>query len=518
VRRTSQVSQSLHLEFFLYRSISDFLEDRQVFAIPGGKSLDHSLRKIDHLFSPRAVAVVGASESFAKWGFGIFNQVLGGKGEFQVYPVNRNAGEVFGVKAYPKVNDIPGDVDLAIIVIPPEHVPAAIGDCVEKGVKAALVITAGFREIGPEGAVLESEMIRIAKRGGIRLVGPNCNGHFDTGSKLFTTGPREIKPGPISLISQSGNFGGFIVYQAVERGIGFNKYVSSGNEADLTIEDYLEYLGQDEKTRIICAYVEGLKDGKRFIRLAKEITKRKPIIMMKVGRTPEGASAALSHTGSLSGSALVHNAALRQSGVITVERVDQMLDVASALVRQPLPQGRRVGIVTAGGGFGVVATDACRSLGLEVPPLSGETIDRLSRFMPSRWSHANPVDMAGDPYLSIPTLGTMLKTDDVDAVLAVSCLGYTPQSPEEVAANVRQKFVQFQNQMVEGEKALMDGLLERMKRYNKPLIIAAVGDPKRAGAIAKLIDNDIYPYRTPEDGARVIAYLVRYGAYLKKSV
>ena len=478
--------------------------------------MDFSLRNLDFLFTPRSVAVIGASEGFAKWGFGIFNQVLKGKGKYEIYPVNKNMGEVLDVKAYPRVTDIPGDVDLAVLVIPPEHVPSAMVDCVEKGVKAALVITAGFREIGPKGAALESEMIRVAKRGGIRLVGPNCNGHFDTTSRLFTTGPREIKPGPISLVSQSGNFGGFIVYQAVERGIGFSKYVSSGNEADLTIEDYLEYLGRDEKTRIICAYVEGLKDGKRFFRVAKEITKKKPIIMMKVGKTPEGASAAMSHTGSLSGSARIHDAALQQAGVITVQRVDQMLDVASALIRQPLPRGRRVGIVTAGGGFGVVAADACRGLGLEVPPLSEETIESLGRFMQPRWSHANPVDMAGDPHLSIPTLGTMLKTDDVDAVLAVSCLGYTPQSPDEVAANVRKRLVQFQRQMVEGEKAFMDGLIERIERYNKPMIVAAVADPKRAEAIAKLIDNDIYPYGTPEDGARVIAYMVKYGEYLKR--
>jgi len=479
--------------------------------------VDFSLKNLDCLFTPRSVAVIGASEGFAKWGFAIFNQVLMGKGKYEIYPVNKNTGEVLGVKAYPKITDVPGDVDLAVLVIPPEHVPTAMADCVEKGVKAALVITAGFREIGQEGAALESEMIRAAKRGGIRLVGPNCNGHFDTTSRLFTTGPREIKSGPISLVSQSGNFGGFIVYQAVERGIGFSKYVSSGNEADLTIEDYLEYLGRDEKTRIICAYVEGLKDGKRFFRVAKEITKKKPIIMMKAGKTPEGASAVMSHTGSLSGSARIHDAALQQAGVITVERVDQMLDVASALIRQPLPRGRRVGIVTAGGGFGVVAADACRDLGLEIPPLSKETIESLSRFMQPRWSHANPVDMAGDPHLSIPTLGTMLKTDDVDAVLAVSCLGYMPQPLDEIAANVRKKLVQFQRQMVEGEKAFMNGLIERIERYDKPMIVAAVGNPKRAEAIAKLIDNDIYPYRTPEDGARVIAYMVKYGEYLKRS-
>jgi len=476
--------------------------------------VDHLPETIDYLFSPRSVAVIRASNSFGKWGFGIFKQVLKGNGNYKVYPVNQRAGEVLAIKAYKKVTDIPGEVDLAVVVIPPEYLPAAMADCVSKKVKTALVITAGFREIGPGGAELESEMIRIAKGGMIRVVGPNCNGHFNTASRMFTTGGDGIKEGPISLISQSGNFGSFIVHQGTERGIGFGKYVSSGNEADLTIEDFIEYLGDDEETKIICAYAEGLKNGRRFFEMAKKITKKKPIIMMKVGRSVEGASAALSHTGSLSGAAEIHDAMLQQTGVIKVDRVSEMLDVASAFIRQPLPRGRRVGIVTGGGGFGVVATDACRRFGLEISPLSKETIHSLDRFMKSRWSHANPVDMAGDPYLSTPTLGSMLKANDVDAVLAVSCIGFTPQSPEEVPTNIREEFVHFQQQLVEGEMALMDGLLERIERYDKPLIVAAVADRRRSGSIAKLEDHGIYTYRTPEDGARVISSMVSYSEYL----
>jgi len=236
--------------------------------------------------------------------------------------------------------------------------------------------------------------------------------------------------------------------------------------------------------------------------------------MMKVGRTTEGASAAMSHTGSLSGADDIHDAALQQSGVIRVAKVDEMLDVASALIRQPLPRGKRVGIVTGGGGFGVVATDACRSFGLEVPPLSKVTIESLNRFMQSRWSHANPVDMAGDTYGSIPTLGSMLKTDDVDTVLAVSCLGFTPQAPDEIPVKIRKNLVQYQKQMVEGELDLMDGLIERIERYDKPLIVTSVSNRWRAKSIAKLLDHGIYTYRTPEDGARVISYLVDYATYL----
>ncbi|MBW2060516.1 MAG: CoA-binding protein [Deltaproteobacteria bacterium] len=479
--------------------------------------MEPSIKKLDYLFAPRSVAVIGASGSFGKWGFGIIHQVLKFKGDFSVYPINPKMKEVLGVKAYQNITRVPGDIDFAVIVIPPQNVPAAMADCASKGVKAVLVITAGFREIGEEGARLEAEMLQIARQAGIRVAGPNCNGHFNTAINLFTMGIRGIKPGPLSLISQSGNFGGFIVGQGIERGIGFSKYISSGNEADVTIEDYIEYLGDDPETKIICAYAEGLKDGRRFFNLARNITREKPIIMMKVGRTEEGANAARSHTGSLSGSTVIHDAALRQAGVIQVYKADEMLDVASALIRQPLPRGRRVGIVTGGGGFGVVAADACRSLGLEIPELSEETITSLNRWMPSRWSHANPVDMAGDSYGSIPTLGTMLKSENVDAVLAVSCLGFPAQPPEEFPLEIREEFKKYQKQMVEGEVSLMDGLIERMERYNKPLIIAAVSGRDRSKAIAKLEENDIYTYRSPEDAASVMAYLANYADYLSRS-
>ena len=476
--------------------------------------MKHSIKQIEYLFSPRSIAVIGASNSPGKWGFGIINRILRDAAAFKVYPINSKSTEVLGVKAFKKIVDVPGDIDFAVIVIPPKHVPVAMAECASKGVKTVLVITAGFREIGDDGLGLESEMIRIAKKGGIRVVGPNCNGHFNTTSGLFTTGGNDIKPGPVGLISQSGNFGGYIVNEGTERGIGFSKYVSSGNEADLTIEEYIEYLGEDRDTKVICAYVEGLKDGRRFLESAIKITRYKPIIIMKVGRTLEGASAAMSHTGSLSGSEDIHDAALRQSGVIRVGKVDEMLDVASALIRQPLPRGRRIGIVTGGGGFGVVATDACRNLGLEVPPLSRSTIESMNRFMQSRWSHANPADMAGDAYGSIPTLGSMLKTDDVDAVLAVSCLGYTPQSPDDVPEDIRENLVAYDREMMEGETNLMDGLMERIDRYRKPLIVTSVSDAGQSKAIDKLLKNGIYTYRTPEDGARIIAYLVDYAEYL----
>jgi acyl-CoA synthetase (NDP forming) len=333
---------------------------------------------------------------------------------------------------------------------------------------------------------------------------------------LFTTGREDIKPGPVVIISQSGNFGGYIVRQGTEKGFGFSKYVSSGNEADLTIEDYIEYLAEDDDTKIICAYIEGLKDGRRFFDLAKNVTRKKPIIVLKAGRSPEGASAAMSHTASLSGSDEIHDAAFKQTGVIRVDNVDDMVDIASALIRQPLPQSNRVGIVTVGGGFGVMAADACRKLGLKVPPLSQETIERLNRILPPRWSHANPVDMAGTVQNSYGCIGNIMKTHGIDAVLVISCIGYVPRLPKGLPAKTAENLKNYHKIMVEGELKLVEGLFDRINRYQKPVIVSAVNDRLESKPIARLADLGIYTYRSPEVGAKVISYLVQYGRYLSR--
>lgn len=474
-------------------------------------------RQLEYLFSPRSVAVIGASNTPGKWGFGVFNRALRTSSDIRIYPINPNAQDVLGVKAYKHVVEVPEPVDLAVVVIPPQAVPAAMEECVQKGVKAAVIISAGFKETGEEGAELEEQVARIARQGGIRFVGPNCNGHFNTASDFYTTGEASFKKGPLALVSQSGNFGGHILQRGVERGIGFSKYVSSGNEADLHLEDYIDYLAEDEETRVIGAYIEGLRDGKRFLELAKKTTRKKPIIVMKVGRTEEGSQAAQSHTGALSGSDEIYDAAFRQSGVIRVDEVDDLFDVALALVRQPLPKGKRVGILTIGGGFGVVATDACRRLGLEIPVLTEETIQTLNRFLPPRWPHANPVDMTGEAERSYPCLGTLLKAENIDAVLAVGCVGYPSQSLDRYSGAVRERLEEYRQRMIEGELTLVDGLVERVDRYGKPLIITASTGRGESEAIAKLEQNGIYGYPTPERGARVLSHMVRYGEYVRES-
>ena len=476
-----------------------------------------SSNPVDYLFYPDSVAVIGASPTPTKWGFRIFNRLISSSPKATVYPVNHSADYILGHKAYPNLLAIPGPIDLAFIVVPEDSVPQLVQECVDKGVKAAVIITAGFKETGVEGARLESEVLSIARRGGLRLVGPNCNGHFNTATDLFTTGPRHIRPGPLALISQSGNFGTYILERGIEKGTGFSKYVSSGNEADLTIEDYLQYLAEDKETKVICAYIEGIKDGRRFFELAKHITKKKPVVVMKVGRTAEAARAVLSHTGSLAGSDAVHDAVFRQCGVIRVDEVDELLDVALALIRQPLPRGKRVGIVTTGGGFGVVAADACRRHGLELPPLREETIQALNKYLPPRWSHSNPVDMAGSFEGSYGCMGNLLKADYIDAVIAVGSLGVPSDFLDHSTATVGVDTQEYVKMMIEMELRFVDGLIERIDRHQKPLIITSpvggVGGVKPP-ALAKLEENGIYHYQTPEEGSKVISYLVRYAEYL----
>jgi len=363
------------------------------------------MNHFEALFNPESVAVVGASNAFEKWGAGVFSSVLRTSSVKRIYPVNNKTKEVQGVKTYPTVRDLPEPVDFAAIVIPFNSVLQVVQDCVARGVKAALIITAGLGETGPEGAKLQEEVVNTARAGGLRFVGPNCMGHFSTANSFSTVRMgAPMEKGEIAVISESGGFAGHILQCGAEMGVGFSKFVSTGNEADLHFEDFLEYLAQDDETKVITAYIEGLREGKRFFKLAREITKKKPIVVVKVGKTGAGVRAARSHTSAVAGSDLVYEAMFKQAGVIRVDEVEELFDVASALLRLSLPKGNKVGILTYGGGFGCVASDACEKAGLDVAPLSPQTIERLNEVLPERWPHANPVDTVGYGFVTYPCL------------------------------------------------------------------------------------------------------------------
>ena len=374
---------------------------------------------LDPLFNPKSVAVIGATNDWNKWGFSTFLSTIDGF-EGSVYPINDKEGTILGHKAFKKVTDVPGEIDLAVFVIPAPSVPAVMEDCVRKGVRAAVLISAGFAETGEEGRKLQDKVLEIARRGGIRLVGPNCMGFWSASSKLKATMvPLQIHPGPIALVTQGGNLGISIAMSAYQRGLGFHRYVSCGCTADIPIEDYIEHFGEEPDVKVILTYIEGLEDGERFIEKAKRVTTRKPVIALKPGKGEATARAIKSHSGVLCGYDEIYEEAFKKAGVIRAQTPEELLDIAIGFLMQPLPQGRNVAILTPGGSYGVVCTDDCVSNKLNVVKLPEETIAEFNQIFPPRWSHGNPVDPAGDrnlvAFLKAPEM--ILKLDEVDALI-----------------------------------------------------------------------------------------------------
>lgn len=385
------------------------------------KDMEPRLRNLDYAFNPRSIAFVGATESMRKWGFLILNNLLTGGYRGEVYPVNPGRDAVLGLKAYPRVGDIPGHVDLAVFTVPSRQVMEALRDCAEKGVKAALVITAGFKELGEEGAKAEADMVRLAREAGMVLIGPNCQGICCPANDLYPWMPILFHPprGRIGYVSQSGNILNMLIGHAATAGLGVSKAVSSGNEADLRTVDYYTYLGEDADTEVIVSYIEGLQDGRDFVSRAREVTRRKPIVVLKGGRTTSGVSAARSHTGAMAVSEDLFEAACRQAGVVVTHSIEECGITAAAFVNRPLPRGRRVGIVTGGGGLGVIASDFCTEIGLEVVKLSSKTLEKLERMLPDWWVPGNPVDLVAGLDFSVikPVIETLMTSGEVDAVM-----------------------------------------------------------------------------------------------------
>ncbi len=389
-----------------------------------GRSL---FEELEPLFNPRSVAVVGATNNWNKWGYSTFTSALNGfRGE--VYPVNNKESEVLGHKAFARVTDIPAPVDLVVFVIPAARVASVMEDCVAKGVKAGVIISAGFAEIGEEGKKLQDEVLSIARKGGVRFIGPNCMGFWSASSELRAfMFPLPVKDGPLAFVSQGGNVGGAVATSGSMRGVGFHRYVSCGCAADIQIEDYIEYFGEDPQVKVILAYIEGLADGGRFLKKVKKVTPNKPVIVLKPGRTDAAAKAITSHSGALAGSDEAYEAAFKSIGITRVESPEELLDVAIGFITQPLPKGRNVAILTPGGSYGVLCAEACATEGLNVVKLPDKVIAALDKVFPPRWSHGNPVDPAGDrnfiTFLTSP--GKLLTVDEVDSLIFMGFGGFS---------------------------------------------------------------------------------------------
>lgn len=385
------------------------------------------MKELDPLFNPKSVAHIGATNNRNKWGFSTITSLVNTfKGP--IYPVNVREESIQGLKVYKKVTDIPGPVDLAVFTIPSERVAAAMEECVQKGVKSAVIISAGFAEIGPEGQKLQDEVYAIAKRGNIRFIGPNCMGYWSASSSLAAfMMPLLVRDGPLALVSQGGNVGAAVVVAGYDRGVGFRHYVSCGCAADVQIEDYIEYFGEDPEVKVIMTYIEGLNNGARFTEVVSRVTQKKPVIVLKPGKTEAAAKAIRSHSGAMAGSDEIYDAAFKKMGATRVDGPEEMLDVAIGFLTQPLPKGRNVAIITPGGSYGVLCADACEEDGLKVIKLPDKTVQELDKIFPPRWSRGNPVDPAGDrnfiAYLIAPAWLLDIKT--VDSLIFMGFGGFS---------------------------------------------------------------------------------------------
>ncbi|USS40019.1 CoA-binding protein [Thermococcus aggregans] len=463
------------------------------------------VEELKPFFEPKAVAIIGATNKKGKVGNVIFENFKRNKeqGIFKgnIYPVNPKLDEIEGYRVYKSVKELPDDTDLAVIAIPAPFVPNTMREIAEKGIKAVVIITGGFGELGEEGKKMEEEILQIAKENGIRVIGPNCVGVYvpDTGvDTVFLPDEKMDRPksGPIAFVSQSGAFAAAMLDWAALAGIGIGKMVSYGNKIDVDDADLMDYFIYDDSIKVVTFYIEGVKDGRKFIEAAKRITKVKPVIALKSGRTEYGAKAASSHTGSLAGTDVIYDAVFKQTGILRAEDFEHMFDVAKAFAKCKLPKGDRVGIITDGGGAGVMASDAVAKFGLRMAELSEETIKYLKEHFPPHAVVGNPTDVVGDTDAQRYkyAIEAFVNDPNVDAIIVI---------------------VLFQVPLLD-EDEIVEILAEYAKKSEKPILAVAMGG-KKTEKYAKILEEKGVPvYPTPERGVRALAGLVQYAKYLEK--
>jgi acetyl coenzyme A synthetase (ADP forming)-like protein len=449
-------------------------------------------------FQPNCVAIIGASQNPKKLSNGIVKNMLAYGYQGKIYPVNPKAEEILGLKCYPDISKIPGDVDLAVIILPAPFIASVLTNCGEKGVEAVTVISGGFKEVGAEGAALEKELLKILAKYHMRMIGPNCVGTMNLYTGLNTTFIRGTPAvGGIGFISQSGAVCGGVVDHVVNKGIGFSHFLSLGNEADVSETDMIEYLGEDADTNVIAAYIEGIQDGRRFIEVSREITRKKPIVVLKAGRSQEGAKAVSSHTGSLAGSHAAYKAAFTQSGMIEIFSITDMLNCAKALDWLRPPGGNRAVIVTNSGGPAALASDSFSDFGIQLAQLSDKTQALIAEKLDPSAQVANPVDMLGgaaeDEYAH--ALDYSLRDDEIDMALAI----LVPQS------------------LVDPVK-IAQSIVNVSKRTDKPVIACLMGFASVQEAGALLHANHIPMIDFPAQVGVMFNALIKHGENQKRAL
>jgi acetyltransferase len=461
-------------------------------------TLDDASIRLSAFMNPSSVAVIGASAREESVGYAVFANILKTGFKGIAYPVNPTTRSILAVRCYSSILEIPDAVDLAIICIPSKFVPQAVIDCGKKGVRGVVVISAGFKETGAEGAKLEEALKEAAKSYDLPLIGPNCLGLANMDPKVqlnATFAKRAPKPGNIAIVSQSGALGVSLMDYASSRNIGISKVVSLGNKAVLNELDLLKALANDPQTKVILLYLEDLVDGRGFIETVRTVTDtiRKPILALKAGRTAAGAKAASSHTGSLAGSDEVYDAIFLQSGVLRVEFTAELFDYAIAFSRQPIPRSNRVGIVTNAGGPGILTTDACIRYGMSIPTLTPETISTLKTLLPAAAALNNPIDMIGDADEARyeKTLQVMIKDPTIDSLIVIAT-----------------------RQLMTDTKAIAEAIARAARQTDKTIMVSFPGAPFEDEGVLFLENNNVPVYQFPESAVRALATMQKYETWV----
>lgn len=454
---------------------------------------------LDAIFNPKSIAVIGASTRPGTVGNDLFHNLIFSSFQGTVYPVNPKSECVLGVKTYKSLSEVPGTVDLAIVIVPARFVSGIVDEAAQKGVKAMVVISAGFKETGSEGATLEQELSEKVKEAGIALIGPNCLGVINTDPTISmnaTFARKMPKSGNLAFVSQSGALCTSVLDYAEDRQMGFSKFISFGNKADINEVDLLEYLGRDEKTKVIAMYLEDVTNGRKFIETARRICLEtgKPMLCLKSGRSPEGAKAVSSHTGSLAGSDSVYDALLIQSGAQRVDTISELFDYAAVYCTQSMPKGDRLAIITNAGGPGIMATDAAIRNGLKLAELSDKTKSALKAALPAAAATNNPVDVIGDARSDRYAAATRVTMEDPGVDMGLVIL--TPQSMTDI-------------------ENIAKIIPEAIKDIGKPVVCAFMGARDVAAGVEILRTAGIPNYPFPEDAVRSLSAMCRLVKFLE---
>ncbi|MFH1642022.1 MAG: acetate--CoA ligase alpha subunit [Nanoarchaeota archaeon] len=454
-----------------------------------------SVKKLDRLFNPSTIAVIGATSKKGSVGYSLIKNLIGASYEGIVYPVNPNRKSILGVKAYPSVGRIPDKIDLAIIATPAKTIQEIVKECGKSGVEGIVIISSGFREIGKKGEVMCTDILKTARKYGMRIIGPNCLGFIRPKHNLNASFANKMAlPGNIAFISQSGALCTAILDWSVENNVGFSYFVSIGSMIDIGFHDLIDYFGSDPQVDSILIYMESLSNAKKFLSAARAFARTKPIIILKVGKSMEGAKAAVSHTGSLTGNDAVFEAAFKRAGIIRVSTIGQLFDSAQTLAMQPRPLGNRLAIVTNAGGPGVIATDCLISLDGQLSQLSDETIKKLDAVLPATWSKSNPVDVLGDadPERYKKAVELCTKDKNVDGILVI----LTPQAMTDSVSVARE-------------------IVEISKNTNKTILASWMGAGDIIEGRAILKKGSIPSYSVPENAVKCFMIMHNYSKNLE---